>query len=214
VAADRENAVKRAPKYIVTLNLETQVPRLITQCRTRVQAMSPPNPWFPNPPVSYVTVLADVAALEAAEILATTKAVGSVPARDQKQLVVEKDFTHLGGYIQIVADNNPGFEATIIASALAKVKVSSGPLPRVFKAMSGHVSGLVELEAPYAGARATHYWQMSTDEKNWTPLPETIKTSTTVAGLVPGTIYYFRHRALSAKGGLSNWDQIVSVMAQ
>ncbi len=211
--------MNRILKYIVTLNLPVQVLELIAFGRAMVQAMgSPNNLWFANLNPSIATQLAAVIAhlndLEAAEALARTKAPGAAAARDEKRAVVEKDLNHLrGGVIQVVVDQNAGHEQEIAESAGAGIKKRSVRQKRVFKAAQGPLSGLVELEAAFAGRFATHYWQMSTDQKVWSSLPDTHKGSTSVANLTPGTIYFFRHRALTANG-LSDWDQIVSILVR
>jgi hypothetical protein len=55
-------------------------------------------------------------------------------------------------------------------------------------------------------------WQMSTDGKTWTALPPSVKASSVVTGLVPGTLYYFQVRTLTV-AGLSEWSVIVSIIA-
>ncbi len=58
---------------------------------------------------------------------------------------------------------------------------------------------------------ATYYWEMSSDQKVWSSLPETTKSFTSVAGLTPGQTYYFRLRTLT-RAGKSDYTQIVSLL--
>jgi hypothetical protein len=203
--------MKSTPTFTIALNLLDHVPDLLKQGRSILQAMSPPNAWFPHPTPTFAVALANLDALQAAETLAETKAVGTVAARNAKQIVVEKDLKHLASYVQMIADANPGQEVVIISSAGMDIKQKATQQPSVFRVLEGDVSGSVELKAPHAGDRSAHYWQSSTDQKTWTGHPETIKASTTVEDLTPGTLYYFRHRVLTVDGH-SDWDQLVSIM--
>ena len=64
-----------------------------------------------------------------------------------------------------------------------------------------------------AVARATtYYWAWSLDQKSWTSAADTTKARTTIAGLEPGSLVYFRCRALATKTGTTDWSQIVSLI--
>src|ERR1051325_614238 len=68
------------------------------------------NAFFPSPPVSLATdgvFAVHIAALEAAEVTALTRARGAAQARDVARTVVLNDMYQLLGYVQIVADANP-----------------------------------------------------------------------------------------------------------
>jgi len=52
---------------------------------------------------------------------------------------------------------------------------------------------------------ATYQWQRSTDGIEWIDLADTNEASAVVAGLSPGTLYFFRYRTL-LRNVLSDWS--------
>ena len=58
-----------------------------------------------------------------------------------------------------------------------------------------------------------YFWQFSSDQKNWSNAPQTLKAKLTVTGLTPGQVYYFRFSAQTRKGPV-DYSQIVSLMVQ
>ena len=76
----------------------------------------------------------------------------------------------------------------------------------------GSTAGSAILVAKAAGKKASYEWEFSLDRTAWTALPATLVARTSVSGLVVGSTYYFRMRSLT-KGGMSDWGQIVSMVA-
>jgi spore coat protein U-like protein len=58
---------------------------------------------------------------------------------------------------------------------------------------------------------AVYLWDYSLDLKTWTSVPQTMKASTTIAGLTMGQVYYFRFHAQTRKG-VGNYSQVVSLL--
>jgi hypothetical protein len=60
-------------------------------------------------------------------------------------------------------------------------------------------------------ALANNEWQYGTDGKTWTTAPVTLTAKTTIEGLTPGTLYYFRYRPVT-KLGEGDWSAIVTLV--
>lgn len=200
----------------MALNLPEQVPELLKKGRLVIQMMSPPNKWFTNnaPTTPTLAVFAtDLNNLEACETAAATRATGAVAARNAALITVEKDFKHIGAFVQQTCDANPGSEEAIATSAGLELKTRGGPPASVFRAEYGDNSGTIVLHAPHVADGMSNYWESSMDQKTWVSYPETVKGTITITGLTPGTIYYFRHKVL-ARSGMSDWSQIISIMVK
>ena len=69
------------------------------------------------------------------------------------------------------------------------------------------------LVARAAAKSAMYFFQVSTDERNWTACPNVMKAKTMVTGLTVGTTYYFRFQAHTRKG-LGDWSMTVSFVVR
>jgi hypothetical protein len=202
------------PRFLALLKLpEYKVPLLISLARGIVKAMEG-NPAFPSPVPPLKDVLAAIDALEAAEVTKQSGLRGAVAARNDKRRELVNILQYLRAYVQKIADGDLENAAAIIQSAGMHVK-KKRPLPvRVFAAKDGDVSGAVILTAPWAGPHASYEWQHSLDEmKTWIPLPPTTQSTTSVTGLVPGALVYFRYQTVT-KDGVGDWSQPVSLMSR
>jgi hypothetical protein len=189
-----------------------RAPLLVTRAKAIVERMTG-NTWFPKPLPALGVVQAAIDDLFDAEARTLTRAPDSVPARDQKRLVLVTRLESLRDYVQSIADANPEQAATIIESAGMYVKRVRGPAGRVFTATQ-RLSGEVDLSAPSAGDRAAYEFKYSLDGgKTWSSLPEpfTTKTTVTVKGLKPGSTVHFRYRA-SVKGVIGDWSNPIAII--
>jgi hypothetical protein len=117
----------------------------------------------------------------------------------------------LRGYVQVTADGDPQNANAIIESAGMTVRKQPSFPPRVFSAKPGPVSGEVKLVAPKAANRASYDWEYSTDAGvSWLAMPSTMKASTTLVGLTPGTSVTFKHRSVTKKGE-SDWSAPITL---
>jgi len=199
-----------APKVIIrriiaVLNLPKSNSKLIIKARAIVKSMTG-NANFPTPIPDLTTVSKDIDTLETAETAAQSRAAGTVAARDAAKETVLKDLRALTAYVQSVADNNVADSEAIITSAGLDVKKQGAINKQDFTVKPGVLSGSVILIAKGTGNRTSHDWQSSTDGNNWSPLPSTIQAKTTVEGLTPVTVMFFRHRVIS-KDGPGAWSQ-------
>jgi len=198
----------------VCLLLSTPPPvhNVITHAKTIVSEVAANPKYFPAPSPALAVINADIAALEAAEIVAQTKAKGAVEIRDAKLRVLVEHLQALKTYVQQAANaDHANAEAIITAAAMYVHKAKTGTKQDLAVKL-GKVSGTVTVTAKSVGPRATYYWQHSTDEKTWTDLADTMKAKCTVTGLTVPMVHYFRNCTLTPKGGKSDWGQIVSLM--
>jgi len=165
----------------------------------------------PNPDLA--TFDANIDALEAAEAATETRTRGSVQARDQAyDLMLDNVHSELN-YVQDLADAAADVDDALEVIALSGFDLKNHGV-RVkpdFEAKNTELSGTVELAAKALGPRTAYEWFMSTDQTTWTELPTTMQAKTTVSGLTPGSIVYFKERGVT-KEGEGNWSQIVVIL--
>jgi hypothetical protein len=199
-------------KIIAVLKLPKPVTKLSTFAKSVVAAMTN-NPSFPSPNPALAVIEADDAELDAAEALVLTRAHGKAKARDVKLAVLRDDLEHLRAYVQEVADLDPTTAASVVESAGMSVKGPPTRNKEPFVAKQGGVPGSAHLVAKAVAKRASYEWQVSADGTNFTTARTTIQAETTLTGLAPGRLYYFRVRP-GTKAGLGNFSQVISFYVQ
>ncbi len=203
VSSSRPKAVADAPR---------PNPALLAFVLNVVQKMTN-NPNFPNPGTVVTDLRAAASALGTAITnKGTTKAVANALTL-ARQNVLDK-VGHAKDFVNGAAEKLPADQAkAIIESAgfrTRKVVVRS-VLPLEVK--DGPLSGTAALVARAVAKDAVYFFQVSTDQKNWTALPSVMKCRTTATGLTVGTTYSFRFQAQTRKG-LGDWSEIVSFVAR
>lgn len=193
----------------IALNLPKVVALLIVFAQHVVQAMTN-NPWF----VSLVALLAqtttDLAALQAAEALALTRAKGAAAARDVKRKVVVDDLILLKNGVQTVVNQNPGQGAAIVESAgMSQKRVTLPSKPNLAAKMARVSPGEVLVRAK-AVKGASYEWQYSLDGgKTWIAMGTTTVANTSLLGMTVGTTCLFRFRT-TVKKTTSDWSPTFS----
>jgi hypothetical protein len=200
-------------RTIATLKFPHPVLALIALARAIVQALTG-NTSFPNPDPPLATVTSAIADVEAAQALVQTRAKGAVEARNTKRASLVALLRGLLAYVQKVADADLTHAPELIASAGMRTRKVVVRVRRVFAAKHGTMSGSVSLVSPTGGKRAGYEWQYSADGgKTWQEARATLRASTTITGLVPGSTYLFRGRVVDKKGD-TDWCPPVSLMVQ
>lgn len=198
---------------LVALNLPRNNDALAAYAAGIVKAMTG-NSTFPTPAPTLAALQQAATDLTSAELLAKTRAKGTVSARNDKRFVLVHLLQQLRGYVQGVADSNRETGATTIESAGMAVKHSPTRTARVFHAKSGVTSGTAILYAPSAGNRVSYDWEYSLDGgKTWVSAPGTLTAKATIGGLPVGTQVQFRYRSLT-KAGEGNWSQPYTLTVQ
>lgn len=170
------------------------------------------NVWFGSPSPTLIMLGDLLKALDDANAL--PKVPGAAAARWTALKAVVKALQQEAGYVQGVADESPAKAEEIILSAGMRVKRVTVRQRNTDQVNQGGLSGLVLLMAAVAGPTACYLWQWSTDQKNWTNLPQVFKATTSVSGLTPATTYYFRYRTVTPKGGESDLSQVLSLIVK
>ncbi len=190
-------------KYIhVALKLPSRVAQLLIFAKLVLAALTG-NPHFTSPSPTLASLAAAIKALE--DVLKGPGADRQAAAGALRDVL-----GHLGEYVQLVAETQPGAVDLVAIQALvesANMRLRKhGPRQKaVFAASYGPVLGSVDLTAPASRKGDPHEWGVSIDGHTWTALPPTRKASTQVTGLPVGVMHYFRHRAL-AKNGSTEWS--------
>jgi hypothetical protein len=180
------------------------------------------NPPFTAPPVSVAdngTFDNDIKAFETAETTALTKVTGSATARDVAKGVVLNDVHLLQGYVQGLADALKNTQKAVALIQLSGFDVSlREPHSKDdFAAKKTRISGQVKLainvkKLTNGEKRFSVKWDMSSDAgKTITSLPATIKGSTLVTDLTPGTWMWFRFMVV-LKDGEHGWSEWVKAL--
>ncbi|MFT3764557.1 MAG: hypothetical protein QM820_03425 [Minicystis sp.] len=192
---------------IVNLGAPTSDAEVITFGRTVVHLMEN-NPRFPNPPVSLEVVKGHLDTYASDQQKVLIRSVGAAAQRDVSRAVVMQDLMMLRAYVQLVAQASPAEAAAIAESAgMSLRRPTSYRRPELAVKCAG--PGTVVITAKAVAAKASYYWQYSLDGQTWTSAPETLRTTTTIAGLPSHTVVYFRFRALTDKGQ-GDFSQVVS----
>jgi len=199
---------------IVVAKLPRSVDKLITKVYAILDAMTD-NAWFPNPSPALSDVRSKNDDLKNAQVLAKSKAPGSIQDRNVKKSIVVNAVYALRDYCQSICDAHPESAEAIAFSGLFGVKKVSGRPKRTFK-VKRTTSGCVELSASLLGFHCAHEWGMSlnyNDPASWyaIPITPTLKATTIVENLTPCTRVYFRHRIITTDGA-TDWDQIINIV--
>ena len=171
------------------------------------------NVYFPSPNPTLADVTAANQALAQDDGKALNRGKGAAQQRNATRAKLMKLLRALLAYVQSIADQQTSRDAAIavITSSGFGVKKYTKPSKAEFSVTQGDVSGSVDLSVLALGTVASHYWQFSSNQKDWTSVPETLQTTTTITGLTPLTTYYFRFKRLT-RTGMSDWSPSTSLL--
>jgi hypothetical protein len=183
---------------LVALLLPKKVLDLLNFAKTVLKSMTG-NAFFPTPTPTLAQLSAAITALDAAQVLAASRAKGAVQARNgvRKNLIVL--LKQMRDYVQSIVETQIADALAIATSAgmtLAKRTLRTKPELAV---KQGELAGTVLLVAKAVAGATTYYWSFSLDQKSWSSAPETTKAKTTISGLTVGQTYYFRFCTLARK---------------
>jgi hypothetical protein len=197
----------------VALRLPTNASDLLILAKAIVEKTTG-NPWFPAPVPSLATAQAAIDQLEVAEIAARSGTLGLKTARNAARAKLVKLLSRLKAYVQGVAEDNPDFAHSIVESAAMNVATRGTRVIAILAARAGSKSGEVRLVAKAVAKVATYEWQLRKDRtKTWVGLGKTVQAKTTAKGLVAGTTYWFRFRAVTRRG-VGEWCDAVAYVVQ
>lgn len=200
-------------RSLASIKLPETVPAIVARAQAIVDAMTD-NPHFPAPVPPLWVISKAVVDLQNAEATALTRAKGTAAIRDEKRTMVRSLLQQLRSYVQVTADGDPANAVSIIQSAGMTTRKQPVVPARVFSARPGPVSGEIRLIAPKAAKYASYDWEYSIDGGvSWLTMPSTVKASTTLARLTPGTSVMFKYRSITSKGE-SAWSVPVTAIVK
>jgi hypothetical protein len=196
---------------IIVLSYPKTVAGLIAFAKTVLQRMTG-NQSFPGA-AQLLTALGNaITAYEGAVSSSETqKGLNGQRATTKRTLVtVLKQARDL---VRTACEASPEAALSIAESAgmtLYKRAIRAKALIEVVQAA---VSGSVVCRAKAPGIPANYFWSFSSDQKNWTNVPQTMKATVTVSGLTVGQTYSFRYYTITRKGQ-SDPSQVFSILVK
>jgi hypothetical protein len=185
---------------IVVLKLAKNIKNVIAFAQNVASSMDN-NPAFPSPNPPIATLLADVAALSAAESAILSRTKGTVETRNARLAAVRSDLYSLRAYVQSIGSRETAVNASALIESAGMTSRNPRPYGKpVLAAKQRPIHGTVLLMAKMVGRTAAYTWQYSTDQITWTSVRQTIQAKTTVSGLEVATTYWFRVQALTRQG--------------
>lgn len=198
-------------KWIVVLRLaKLSISEIVSKARFIVTSMTG-NPYFTSPTPTLSSILAAATALEDAAEDARVGSKEDTAVMNKRRDELDALLSNAGLYVQSVANNDPDIGDIIIYSAGMDVKHNEGGQPRTFKVFNTELPGRVRIRTASAGQRSGYEWEFSTDQNEWTAVDSTLQSATVIDGLISGTRYYFRVRALTKKG-YGPWQDPISII--
>ncbi len=198
----------------VALNLPRSVDKLIVR-GTEIVAAVTASSWLPTPSPTMLAITTAISNLQTKQNLAKQRTIGAVADRDTAKTTLIDLLRNLRLHVQGVCNLNPTNAETIALSALMYIKKM--PIRQKNKMKVKQLtSGCCELIGTSSSGVKSHDWGQSLDPSdplswNVAPIASTSKDKVKLAGLRPGTHYYFRHRCLLLSG-YTDWeyaDQII-----
>jgi hypothetical protein len=165
-----------------------------------------------NPTAAMLKAIADGLAQANAAVKGGGKA--ATAARNAKRKDAEEQVDHLvdsvNAIVKAAGADAPNAASMILSTGLpVRATTASHKPPLAVK--HGAVSGDVLLAALAVARSAVYYWSWSLDMKSWTSVPDTFTARTTITGLTPGQVYYFRFQAKTRKG-MTGFSDAVQIM--
>jgi hypothetical protein len=176
---------------------------------------------FPSPNPSLGSILAQIVAVNNAEVTAATRAPGAAAARNVQRNLLVSLIEGTVVYVQGIADTCTSYDQAVSTIQAAGLVVA--PVGKRIKALlalsQGPEPGSVVLDANAraltGGSQRKHCfnWGYSADGgKTFIGLPSTPKAKTTLDGLTPLTTYGFRVSLTTSDGIAGAWSQVVSFL--
>lgn len=203
----------------VKLDLRSlSIPEKVAKIRQIITALTN-NPDFPTPQPSLasLTALADEMEASYTDAQASRQATtAKINIMHEKETAGEQGVRRVASYIESVAGND---ESKILSAGIS-LRSAASPLPAPsapsgLSVSEGDHEGELDLSHdPVKGAKSNEY-QQSPDPPtatSWVHAAISVKSSVTISGLVSGTRYWFRVRAITSAGP-SGWSDPATKIA-
>lgn len=153
-----------------------------------------------------------VGALDAAEVAAKSRAVGTVPVRDAARREVFRAAAQYKSAVQTLANADPVNARPIIVESGLRIRRESRRRKAPFSVKRGRVARSLEAEVRAAAKRASYEWEVSVDGgKTWKLVRTTLPTKTVIDDLPIGVYVQVRCRPLT-KSGRGEWIGPITVL--
>jgi hypothetical protein len=183
------------PLVHLLVDRKTPVPEVLVYVR-HVCTVLTGNTWVPTTTIALTTVSTDADALQTAQTAALTKGIGLAETRNHKLATVFTDLDTLRTNVQTVVDADTAHAAEIAQACAMSLKKAPKRQKAQLAAKMTTTPGVAKLVAKAVKRGAAYEWEMSSDGgKTWVVVAKSTVASTTVSGLVAGTIYMFRFRS-------------------
>jgi hypothetical protein len=163
------------------------------------------NPALPKPFPALDRLEKALDVLEAAQVAAMSRAVGTVPARNMAAGQVFAALAQYKSAVQKVANADPANAATIIVNSGLRLRRESTRRKALFSVKRGPVSRSLVAEIKAIAKRASYGWEVSLDGgKTWIRVRTTLPTKTVISDLPLGKYVQIRCRPFT-KSGPGDW---------
>jgi hypothetical protein len=170
------------------------------------------NPALPKSFPALDRLAKALAALEAAQVAALSRAAGTVIARNTVQGGVFSALTQYKSAVQTVADADPANAAAIIVNSGLRTRRESTRRKAFFSVKPGRVSRSLVAEIRSFAKRASYEWEISLDGgKTWIRVRTTLQTKTVITDLPLGKFVQVRCRPVT-KSGPGEWVGPITVL--
>lgn len=186
----------------------TRQPEAVLTFGNAVAAAADAHPQLIKNPPFLPDLKTSLGALGPAITAAQNGGAAEHTALNETTIKVREVLDQHATWIQGQANVLPPDQATtlITTAGFSVVKAASRPTKNEGPANT-KVSGTVLLELVRVAGALLYFWQMSTDQKTWSPALETERIKATLAGLTPGQLYYFRFRSYVRGKGYTGYSQ-------
>ncbi|MEZ5383927.1 MAG: fibronectin type III domain-containing protein [Prosthecobacter sp.] len=200
------NRKRRMPKIKLDLSKKTAAQK-ISLAQAHVTAMTG-NANFPDagrlpPDAAFATALTALETAEADAIVKKNDWKQAIATRDAAEAALDAALTTRASYCEAA---QPSDEAALISAGLplrpAPTPVGDLPAPGDLAATVGDNEGEIDLSCDPVPGASSYEWQcrVHADGNAWQGAKNSTTSKITVEGLIPGTLYAFRVRAIGSAG--------------
>jgi hypothetical protein len=204
----------KGPRVVLRLPRDAQ--GLYTRGQAIWSAIKADTTRFPTTYPPAAEVEADLKALGEALQAAEKGGPSAKAALSVAADKVRQTLELLGKVVQSVVRAGPVEDAPAIISNVLMYESNVGrrsPKPEL-AAREGATSGEVQLIALAVASAAVYHWEYSLDQETWTAGAPTTQARSTITGLRPGQVYYFRFRVFKREGLMTEASSTVSFMVR
>jgi hypothetical protein len=215
MAKRRKGAAPRA-KEPTALHVATRTPTapadVYNTCIASWEIVKGDTAHFPTPFPPAIVMDAGFTTLQTA--LQDNESGGTVKTAALRKASNSVRHNHhlLGKYVESVVATMPhDAGVALIATVLMFVSTTGKHQPKAeLTVKMGSISGLVLLLARAVPGAVSYGWEFSLDQVTWSPGGTTAQAHTTISGLTPGKVYYFRFHAFLRDNTTTNPSQVVN----